>query len=96
MRTAFGVFVRQPSPVIIAVFLIASAIARIMLGGWGIADINVPFLLFLSFPLPEWLVHVMVLHWRPRKLGVITADLLVARKHREHHNDPGNIPFIWV
>ncbi len=49
-----------------------------------------------SFPLVEWLIHVFVLHWRPKRLGPVTIDPLVARKHREHHRNPRDIPLIFI
>ena len=41
-------------------------------------------------------VHVFVLHWRPRRLGRLTIDSLLARKHREHHVDPREVPLIFI
>jgi hypothetical protein len=48
------------------------------------------------FPFFEWMVHVFVLHWRPRTLGPLTVDPLLARKHREHHVDPRDVPLIFI
>jgi len=36
------------------------------------------------------------LHWRPRRFGSITVDPLLARKHREHHVDPRQVPLIFI
>jgi hypothetical protein len=41
-------------------------------------------------------VHVFVLHWRPRRVGPVTIDSLLARKHREHHVDPREVPLIFI
>src|SRR5262249_40481838 len=37
-----------------------------------------------------------VLHWRPRRLGRLRIDPLLARKHREHHADPRDVPLIFI
>jgi Fatty acid hydroxylase superfamily len=48
------------------------------------------------FPFFEWVVHVFVLHWRPKRLGRLTIDPLLAREHRRHHVDPRDIPVIFI
>lgn len=93
---AFAVFVRQPSPWIIASMLVGAVIARIMVGDWQITDALVPVVMLAAFPLVEWIIHVCVLHWRPRRIGRVTIDSLLARKHREHHTDPRVIPLIFI
>nr|WP_246283587.1 sterol desaturase family protein [Nocardioides perillae] len=52
--------------------------------------------LVAAFPLIEWVVHVVVLHWRPRRLGPVTVDPLLARKHRAHHADPRDLPLVFI
>ena len=44
----------------------------------------------------EWVIHVFILHWRPRRLGPVQVDSLLARKHREHHADPRDIPLVFI
>jgi hypothetical protein len=89
-------FWRHPSPWMIAVTLVAAVIARILVGDWQVADALLPALLLLGFPFFEWLVHVFVLHWRPRHVGPMTIDPLLARKHREHHVDPREVALIFI
>ena len=96
LRDAFAEFIRHPSPWIMTAFLAIALVARVWLGGWGLADLLVPVVMVASFPLVEWLIHVFVLHWRPKRLGPVTIDPLVARKHREHHRDPRDIPLIFI
>ena len=48
------------------------------------------------FPFFEWIIHVFILHWRPKHLGRLTIDPLLAREHRAHHVDPRNIPLIFI
>lgn len=96
LRGAFAEFLRHPSPWMITAFLLTSLAARLWLGDWGVADLLVPVVMIATFPLAEWLIHVFVLHWRPKRWGPITIDPLVARKHREHHANPRNIPLVFI
>jgi len=49
-----------------------------------------------AFPFFEWVVHVCVLHWRPRQVGSLTIDPLLSRKHRAHHVDPRDVPLVFI
>ncbi|MEU0502012.1 sterol desaturase family protein [Nocardia sp. NPDC005998] len=93
---AFREFIRHPSPWLIGSTLAAALVARIIVGDWQLTDALVPAVMLALFPLFEWIVHVTVLHWRPRRLGPIPIDSELARKHREHHVDPRNIPLIFI
>jgi hypothetical protein len=76
--------------------LIVALTARICVGDWRYADLLVPVAMLAAFPFFEWSVHVFVLHWRPRRLGRLTIDSLLARKHREHHVNPREVPLIFI
>lgn len=89
-------FWRHPSPLIITAALIAAVTARLVVGGGSLGDLLVPVAMLLVFPFFEWTVHVVILHWRPRRLGPVTIDSLLARKHREHHVDPREVPLIFI
>lgn len=97
-------FVRHPSPWIVGALLFGAVIARLAVGGWTWADAAVPVALLALFPVLEWIIHVFVLHWRPKHVAGLTIDPLLARKHRAHHGDPRNIPldfipapvFVWL
>lgn len=89
-------FWRHPSPWLLAVALVASLVARILLGDFRFSDALVPVLMLVGFPFLEWLMHVIVLHWRPRRIGRVTVDPILARKHREHHVNPREIPLIFI
>ncbi|MCC3327958.1 sterol desaturase family protein [Nocardia abscessus] len=93
---AFEEFLRHPSPWMIGTTLVSAVIARIVVGGWQPTDLLVPAVMLAMFPVFEWIVHVTVLHWRPRRLGPIALDSELARKHREHHVDPRDIPLIFI
>ncbi|MGP4056178.1 sterol desaturase family protein [Mycobacterium sp. 4D054] len=89
-------FWRHPSPWMIGATLVVAAGVRIALGDWQITDVLVPAVMLAAFPFFEWLVHVCILHWRPRQLGMLRIDPLLARKHREHHVDPRDIALIFI
>lgn len=89
-------FLTHPSPWLIGATLAIAATARITVGDWQATDALVPLVMLAAFPFFEWLVHVFVLHWRPRRLGPITVDSLLARKHREHHVDPRDVPLVFI
>ena len=42
------------------------------------------------------MIHVGILHWRPRRVGPVEVDSLLARKHREHHADPRDLPLVFI
>jgi hypothetical protein len=96
LSDALHEFLRHPSPWMIGTALVASLAARIVVGGWQLTDLLVPVAMLAVFPFFEWIVHVFVLHWRPRRLGAVTIDPLLARKHREHHVDPRDVPLIFI
>ena len=89
-------FWRHPSPWMIAVTLLAAAGARIAQGDWHFTDTLVPLIMLAVFPFFEWLVHVCILHWRPRRIGALRIDPLLARKHRAHHQDPRDTALIFI
>jgi sterol desaturase/sphingolipid hydroxylase (fatty acid hydroxylase superfamily) len=41
-------------------------------------------------------IHVVVLHWKPRRIAGFTLDPILARKHREHHVDPRIVKLIFI
>ncbi|MFD3429964.1 sterol desaturase family protein [Nocardia fluminea] len=96
LRAAAYEFSRHPSPWMIATVFVATLAARFVVGDWQLTDAIVPVVILAAFPLVEWIIHVTVLHWRPRHLGPLTLDSELARKHREHHVDPRDIPLIFI
>ncbi len=89
-------FWRHPSPPMISAFLIGSIITRVVVGGGSWWELVIPVALIALFPVIEWLIHVGILHWRPRKVAGLKVDSLLARKHREHHADPRDIPLVFI
>lgn len=96
LGTAAAEFWRHPSPWLLAVALVSAATARAVVGDWGIGDALLPFVMLASFPFLEWMIHVFILHWRPRRLAGVTLDSQLARKHREHHVEPRDVDLVFI
>jgi len=89
-------FWRHPTPWMILTLVVGMVGARIVVGGLALRDLWAPLVLALLFPFVEWVIHVFILHWRPRKLGRVTVDTLVARDHRRHHANPRDIDLVFI
>lgn len=96
LGTAWRAFWRAPSPWMISSFLVGSVAARGVVGPGAWWELLIPVGLLAAFPLIEWVIHVCILHWRPRSLGPVEIDSLLARKHREHHADPRDLPLVFI
>src|SRR5262245_13458535 len=89
-------FWRHPSPFMIAPLLLGSLVSRVIVGDWRLWDGLLAVVMVAAFPFYAWMIHVCILHWRPRRVGRLTIDPLLARKHREHHVDPRDVPLIFI
>jgi sterol desaturase/sphingolipid hydroxylase (fatty acid hydroxylase superfamily) len=96
LRDARREFLKYPSPWVIGTTLVAALTSRIVMGDWQITDALVPVVMLALFPFFEWFIHVFVLHWRPKRVGGLTIDPILAREHRRHHVDPRSIPLIFI
>ena len=96
LSQAFGEFWRHPSPWLILVSLVGATVARLVVGDWRTVDLLAPLAYLALFPVIEWVVHVFVLHWRPRQVGPVVLDHLLASKHRAHHREPRDIPLVFI
>ena len=94
--SAFAFFWRHASPRILGAALAAALVARIAVGGASLRDLVPPLVVLAYWPLNEWLIHVFVLHAKPRRIGPWTFDGQVARKHRTHHRDPWNLEILFI
>ncbi|GAA4688009.1 sterol desaturase family protein [Nocardioides nanhaiensis] len=93
---AWADFWRHPSPPMITAFLVGSVVARVLVGGGSWWELLVPAALVALFPLIERVIHVALLHGRPRQLGPVRIDPLLAREHRAHHADPRDVPLVFI
>jgi hypothetical protein len=89
-------FWRHPTPWLLSGAFLISLVARIAVGDWRWSDAVLPLAVLAVFPFVEWIIHVFVLHWRPRRIAGLMVDSVLARKHREHHSDPRIVPLIFI
>ena len=93
---AARIFAEYGSPRLMGLAAVATVVARIVVGGFRWADLIVFGAILAIEPFAEWLLHVFVLHFRPRTVGGRRIDPLFARRHRMHHRDPRSIPLVFV
>lgn len=93
---ALRLFWRQPSPLLISAFVLGLALWRLSLAPLGWKDAAAALLVLLLFPLNEWLIHVCLLHYRPRRLFGRTIDFYLPLTHRRHHADPWNLRWVLI
>lgn len=96
LGATFRAFWGYPSPWMILAYVVGPALARGLVGGWALADVWAPLVFLGLFPVIEWLIHVFILHWRPRDIGRVHLDSLLARDHRRHHADPRDVPLVFI
>lgn len=89
-------FWKHPSPWMIGTTLLVALVARVVVGDWQWTDALLPALMVATFPFYEWVIHVVILHWRPRNIGRLKIDPLLSRKHRAHHADPRNAALVFI
>jgi sterol desaturase/sphingolipid hydroxylase (fatty acid hydroxylase superfamily) len=96
LRQEARFFWTQRNPRIMAAALVLALGARLVVGDWSLDDVWVAMALIAAQPFVEWVLHIMVLHYRPRTLLGRELDFLLARKHREHHADPTVVDLIFI
>ena len=96
LGAAFREFLKHPSPWMITGSGLTAWILRFAHGQWSWVDALAPAILVAAFPLIEWLIHVFILHWRPRRVAGMLLDYELASKHRAHHRDPRSLPLIFI
>ena len=96
LGAAWSEFWKHPSPWMISTFLVGAIIGRVVVGGGSWWELLIPAGLIALFPVIEWVIHVAILHWKPRAVGPVTIDSLLAREHRAHHTDPRDLPLVFI
>ena len=96
LREAFDDFWSYPSPRVLLPVTAAAVAARVSLRGWRRRDLGIAAGILAAEPFTEWLIHVALLHFRPREIAGRRVDPLIARKHREHHADPKRGELVFV
>jgi sterol desaturase/sphingolipid hydroxylase (fatty acid hydroxylase superfamily) len=93
---ALRVFARHASPRILAALALGFAVARLAAGDLSPWDLVAGGAVVACWPVQEWLIHVFILHYRPRRIAGRTLDFLVPIKHREHHRDPWRLELVFI
>ncbi len=93
---ALRVFASWTSPRLLALIVVVAWTTRALLGAPGRGDFAVAAAILLFWPLQEWLIHVFILHYRPRRFFGRTLDFEVPRKHRAHHAEPWRQQLIFI
>jgi hypothetical protein len=96
LGSAFAEFVRHPTPWLLFAMVVGGLTARLVHGDWRLSDALLPAIMIALFPVYEWLIHVFILHWKPRRIGRFKIDSILARDHRRHHADPRDVPLIFI
>jgi len=95
-KTLLPVFFAHWSPRLLTFALALVLVWRVASGQWRWTDLVLAAAIIGFQPMTEWLIHVFVLHFKPRRVGRLRIDLDLARKHRAHHRDPSDIPLIFI
>ena len=66
------------------------------MGDFAVRDVVLVAGMVAAFPFLEWVIHIFVLHWRPRRIGSVLLDPLLSRKHRAHHADPRDVELVFI
>lgn len=96
LREALPVFLRHGSPRILIACLVLAVALRAAVGAWSAWDLAPLVGLVLYWPIQEWLIHVFILHAKPRRLFGRTIDFRVPRKHRAHHREPWRLDILFI
>ncbi|WP_169577567.1 sterol desaturase family protein [Sinimarinibacterium sp. CAU 1509] len=92
----FKAFYSYMSPKILTALAVGLIGFRLYLGDWSYADLIAPLCILAFWPVQEWLIHVYLLHMKPRRIFGINFDLSVGRSHRAHHANPSDLRDITI
>lgn len=92
----FGEFLKHRSPRVLLPVTAAAVAARVGLRKWRPRDIAIAASVLVAEPFTEWIIHVGILHFRPRTVRGRVVDPLLAREHRAHHADPRDPELVFV
>jgi sterol desaturase/sphingolipid hydroxylase (fatty acid hydroxylase superfamily) len=96
LRRAAALFVAERPPKLVLLGLAIAVGTRLAWGQWTLWDALPAVLLPLAHPFIEWLIHVFILHHRPRRVAGIPIDFHAAKHHRAHHRDPWDLRFVVI
>lgn len=89
-------FFKHPSAIILLVTSIVFAVLRLQQGALDWRDAAAAGCLLATWPVLEWLIHVVLLHNKPRQIFGREVDFLLPQTHRWHHADPWNLHWVFI
>jgi hypothetical protein len=99
LKRAFQLWLSEPQPkFLLTHFLVWVGVRAYLVaqGEWGLRDLVPIVFILVAHPFVEWLIHVHILHHRPRKVMGFTWDYHAGRYHRLHHRDPWDLRFVLM
>ncbi len=96
LRASWRAFTGEPTARWLAGMLAAAVAVRVALGDWKGRDLAVAVVLVALQPFTEWLIHVVILHWRPRRILGRDVDLVIGVLHRKHHQSPKDPKYLFI
>ncbi len=93
---AFKLFWSFHSPFIIMLAIAGSWTTRLWLASWSWWDLLVAAAVLLFWPMQEWLIHVFILHFKPKRMGDWEFDMHASKMHRIHHQVPWVLEYVFV
>jgi sterol desaturase/sphingolipid hydroxylase (fatty acid hydroxylase superfamily) len=91
---AWRAFRRKRGPWMIAAGIAVALGVRLGLGDLGWADAVAVAAMLVVYPFGEWAIHVYLLHMRPFRVAGRRVELMTARAHREHHEEPNDLRLV--
>jgi hypothetical protein len=96
LRGAFREFACAKTARWLAGMLAVAVAFRVALGHWRWRDLVVGVVLVALQPFTEWVIHVGILHWRPRRILGRDVDLRIGVLHRRHHQAPKDPRYLFI
>lgn len=93
---AVRVFFGSLSPRLLSAMIVIALGWRLAVGGWSLWDAAIVAALVAYWPINEWLIHVVLLHYKPRTVFGKRWDFHLPRTHREHHANPWYLPRVFI
>ena len=96
LRASLRQFTTFESARWLAAMFAGALVVRLALGDWRLRDVVVGAVLVALQPFTEWLIHVFILHAKPKVILGRRYDSASARSHRRHHQAPKDPRFIFI
>lgn len=95
-KAAFREFFKHPTSLILLLATLIFGALRSQLGSFDWRDAAAAAAVLLFWPILEWLIHVFLLHNKPRTILGRQIDFLLPQTHRWHHADPWNLKWVFI